>query len=224
MPTNVTPQYRGAEARYRAARTREEKLEALEEMLRIMPKHKGTGKLQADVKARIAKLRQAPAGHPAHGGHGHTIPLEGTGPAGAARPEAPEPNWTRVPGLAVVTGMDRAGAGENLEILKALWSRPWPLFPVSSVDRRGFEALAAATFSALGVIRVCTKEPGRPVDREKPFTLKAGANVAALAETIHREFSEKLRFGRIWGKHVFDGQQVRGEHVLEEGDVVELHF
>lgn len=57
MPANLTPDYLQAEARFRAAETTEEKLEALEEMYATIPKHKGTEKLQADIKRRISRLR-----------------------------------------------------------------------------------------------------------------------------------------------------------------------
>jgi ribosome-interacting GTPase 1 len=59
MPANLTPQYFKAEERYKAAKDDRERLAALREMLSVMPKHKGTEKLQADIKARIKKLRQA---------------------------------------------------------------------------------------------------------------------------------------------------------------------
>jgi len=42
MPANLTPEYKRAEERFRTARSPQEKLEALEEMLRVIPKHKGT--------------------------------------------------------------------------------------------------------------------------------------------------------------------------------------
>ncbi len=58
MPANLTPQYLEAEARYRAADADEEKLEALDEMMAVIPKHKGTEKMRADIKKRIAKLKQ----------------------------------------------------------------------------------------------------------------------------------------------------------------------
>lgn len=58
MPANLTPQYREAEERYRQAGTPAEKLLALEEMLAVIPKHKGTEHLQADIKRRISKLKQ----------------------------------------------------------------------------------------------------------------------------------------------------------------------
>jgi ribosome-interacting GTPase 1 len=57
MPANLPPQYFEAEKRYRIARTPQEKIHALEDMLRIMPKHKGTDKLQAELKRKISKLR-----------------------------------------------------------------------------------------------------------------------------------------------------------------------
>jgi len=58
MPANLTPQYMAAEQRFKQASTHEEKIAGLEEMLRVMPKHKGTDKLQADLKRRLSKLRQ----------------------------------------------------------------------------------------------------------------------------------------------------------------------
>ena len=58
MPANLTPEYRDAEKRYRTARTLEEKLACLEEMLTKIPKHKGTDKMQADIKRRIARTRE----------------------------------------------------------------------------------------------------------------------------------------------------------------------
>jgi ribosome-interacting GTPase 1 len=56
MPANLPPQYHEAEKRYRAAHTIPEKLAALQEMLAVMPKHKGTDHLKADLRAKVAKL------------------------------------------------------------------------------------------------------------------------------------------------------------------------
>ncbi len=58
MPANLTPQYHAAEEAYRRATTIEEKIEALQEMLAVIPKHKGTERLQGDIKRRISKLRE----------------------------------------------------------------------------------------------------------------------------------------------------------------------
>ena len=57
MPANLTPDYFAAEREYRAAKTVPEKIRALEEMLAVMPKHKGTDKLQGDLKRKISRLK-----------------------------------------------------------------------------------------------------------------------------------------------------------------------
>jgi len=61
VPANVTPQYEKAEQRYREAATDPERLEALREMYSTLPKHKGTEKMQADIKRRISQLSKAMA-------------------------------------------------------------------------------------------------------------------------------------------------------------------
>ena len=58
MPANLTHQYLKAEADYRRAATPEEELECLQIMLRELPKHKGTDKLQADLKQKISKAKK----------------------------------------------------------------------------------------------------------------------------------------------------------------------
>jgi ribosome-interacting GTPase 1 len=59
MPANLTPQYYEAEKKYREAKTPQEKLAYLQEMLAIMPKHKGTEKIQGDLKSKISKIKEA---------------------------------------------------------------------------------------------------------------------------------------------------------------------
>jgi len=68
MPANLTPAYFAAEERFRGAQTNEEKILALEEMLAVMPKHKGTDGLRADLRRKLSKLKEAPAQKKA-GGH-----------------------------------------------------------------------------------------------------------------------------------------------------------
>jgi len=57
MPANLTPQYLRAEKAYREATSTDDQLEALQYMLREIPKHKGTDRLQADLKSKIARLK-----------------------------------------------------------------------------------------------------------------------------------------------------------------------
>lgn len=65
MPANLTPEYLESEKRFKGAKTPEEKIAALEEMLATIPRHKGTEKLQADLKQRLSKLRTAQEKRPA---------------------------------------------------------------------------------------------------------------------------------------------------------------
>ena len=79
MPANLTPQYRAAEAKFKTAHSPEERRVALEEMLATIPKHKGTEKMQADLKRRMARLRQEEEVRTAK--HGHAIKVEAEGAA-----------------------------------------------------------------------------------------------------------------------------------------------
>jgi ribosome-interacting GTPase 1 len=62
MPANLSPEYKKAEAAYRAAVDDHERLSCLKEMLRAIPKHKGTENMQADLKSRIKQLGDELAG------------------------------------------------------------------------------------------------------------------------------------------------------------------
>lgn len=59
MPANLSPEYLKAEKEYRASKSPDEKLVCLRRMLSVIPKHKGTDHLQADIKHRIARLRES---------------------------------------------------------------------------------------------------------------------------------------------------------------------
>lgn len=80
MPANLTPQYHEAEQRFRAAKTPAEKIVCLEEMLRVIPKHKGTEKMRADMRRRLSKLKtETHKSGGAHRGSGLQVDKEGAG-------------------------------------------------------------------------------------------------------------------------------------------------
>ncbi len=82
MPANLTLQYLQAEERFKAAKTHEEKVAALEEMIRELPKHKHTEKMFADLKTRLSKLRkegEKPAAGQSRHVEGYTLKSEGVG-------------------------------------------------------------------------------------------------------------------------------------------------
>ena len=80
MPANLTQQYHKAEQAYRQAATPEEELECLQRMLRELPKHKGTDKLNKDLKTKISKLKKDLAASPSSNKRaGARIPRQGAG-------------------------------------------------------------------------------------------------------------------------------------------------
>src|SRR3982751_624727 len=82
MPANLPPQYHKAENEFRASTTAAERLEKLREMFRLLPKHKGTEKLQSDLKKRISRTKDEIEGAKSggkKGGISHRVPHEGAG-------------------------------------------------------------------------------------------------------------------------------------------------
>lgn len=59
MPTNLPPDFYEVEKRFRLAKSPAEKIACLEEMLSIIPKHKGTDHIRADYRRQISKLKTA---------------------------------------------------------------------------------------------------------------------------------------------------------------------
>lgn len=321
MPANLGPQYLAAEERFRQAITDEEKLAALEEMMQTIPKHKGTEKMQGDIKRRMAKIREGMRS----GGKGakrkelFRIDKEGAGQVALVGPPnsgkssllkvmtraeplvAEYPFTTRVPlpgmaqfenvqiqlvdippvaeetsqtwlwallrladallivldagnddvlteaeellefmksnnvivknqgdrafnekrALCAATKADMPGAAERIELLKEILGDKMEIVPVSAATGEGLEQLKAALFfDLLGKIRVYTRPPGKKVDYTAPFVLPAGTTVLEAAREIHKEIAETLKYARVWGKGVFEGQMVPRDHVLSDGDVV----
>jgi hypothetical protein len=80
MPANLSPEYLEADRRFKSAKNTEEKIGALEEMFATIPKHKGTEKMQADIKRRLSKLRSEQAKRPvSRAGLMHRVEKEGAG-------------------------------------------------------------------------------------------------------------------------------------------------
>ena len=331
MPANLTPQYLKAEEAYKAARSPEEKLACLEEMMKLIPKHKGTEKLQADIKRRIAALRKGEKGKGKTSHHDPfrieragagrlvllgapntgksklvgtmsrakvevspapfttQLPVPGMMPfedvqiqvldlppitadyvppgmmeavrnsdgilllADLGSPDAleqaelametckahrillhpplepPEPQADAHPALRILpslllgTKADLPGAGDTKAILEELLDGAVPILSVSVETGEGLEEFRAEAFRMLDVIRVYSKEPGKPPDKKAPFVLKRGSTVMDLAERIHKDIAANFKFARIWGAVKHDGIQVSRDHVLADKDVVEIH-
>ncbi len=83
MPANLSPDYKKAEKAFRDARDEPERLACLKDMLRTIPKHKGTEHLQADIKSRIKQLSEDLAGPKK--GASRSGPVHSVRPEGAAQ-------------------------------------------------------------------------------------------------------------------------------------------
>ena len=79
-------------------------------------------------------------------------------------------------------------------------------------------------FLALNVVRGYTKKPRGKPEYTRPVYLKKGQTIIDFARDIHKDFAENLKFARIWGEGKYDGQSVDRDHVVNDGDVIELHL
>lgn len=331
MPANLPPHYYELEREFNKENDPHEKLRLAKELLALMPKHKGTDKLQAEMKAKISKLRkQLEEGAKGHGAHHidlHThIEKEGAaqviliGPPNAgkssllenlthARPLIAEypyttrepitgmmtfetvhfqlidtpaisdeqfptylPNLIRQADLVMLicdisnpdplTGLDlilklleekaiilapepplevenpryihkktivvanKYLEDENGSGLKQLQERfaGFVIIPTSLLDDNSLNNFRAAIFNAMKIIRVYTKRIGHEVEYTDPIILPIGGTVEEAAVMLHKDFAYKLQFAKVWGKGKFEGQRVKNNYVLSDGDIIEFHI
>jgi hypothetical protein len=126
--------------------------------------------------------------------------------------------------LIVANKMDLDGARDRADLLRELYRERFPVVEVSAATGAGLEELRRAVYRAADVIRVYTKAPGRQAQRTRPFILPCGSTVLGAARTVHADFAAKLKYARIWGVDRFDGQMVRRDDVLRDGDMLEFHI
>ena len=330
MPANLTQQYHKAEEEYRRAATPDEELRCLQVMLRELPKHKGTDKLQADLKQKISKAKKDSEQQTKSGGKraGFRLPRQGAGRAiiiggpnagksqllcslTRATPEvAPYPFTTHepVPGmmpyedvtvqlidtppittdvldpntLGLMRGADLVlllvdlGSDDGIEQLQDVLNRlaqaktrlgnesrlddedvgvsytktflllnkidlpeaadrrallaefcptDFREFAISAQDAASLEELRGAIYESLDVVRVYTKLPtAKDPDYDRPFTIRRGGTLLEVAELVHKDFVNNLKHARVWGSEVHPGTTVKGDYVVHDKDVVELHM
>lgn len=134
-----------------------------------------------------------------------------------------DPTTYQLKTILVMNKADDEAADIRLEIAKETFANRFPTFVISAERGDGLPELRQAIYDALGVIRVYTKQPGKPPDMTSPFTCPVGSSVSELAGYVHNDFEENLKSARVWGSAQFDGQTVGRDHVLKDKDVVELH-
>ena len=315
MPANLPPQYFEAEKRYRSAKDIADKIAALEEMLAIMPKHKGTDHLKADLRRKIARLTteserklatqrtsmviekegaaqvvviglpnagksqlvgSITGATPTVGEYPFTtrspapgmMPFENiqvqlidTPPMTTSSIEPWLPNMIRradamlvvvdltdapldqmtaitaqlenkgiamgqhgVKALIVANKIDAGNAMHNFQALQHHYQGRLPVIAISAKERISLEELKRKIYETLDVIRVYTKSPGEKADLTDPIVLDRGSTLQDAAAAVHKDFARKLKFARIWGSGKHDGVMAKRDHILQDGDVVELHL
>jgi hypothetical protein len=98
------------------------------------------------------------------------------------------------------------------------------MLPVSATTGRHLDDLRQLVYERLDIIRVYSKPPGKDADFSEPFVMKRGGTIEEFASKVHKDFVEGLKSARVWGTGVHDGQMVGRDHVLQDGDVVELRL
>ena len=145
------------------------------------------------------------------------------GQAGDSEAAADDPFGITLPVLLVANKSDLdAGSAADVAALEELLGIEYPAMAVSARTGAGLDRLGPWLVDRLGIVRVYTKAPGKPADHGRPFTLRRGQTVADVARLVHRDLAEKVRFARLWNAS-HDGQHVGRDHVVADGDVIELH-
>jgi ribosome-interacting GTPase 1 len=328
MPANLTPQYLEAELKFKQAKTTPEKIKALEVMMAVIPKHKGTERLRGQLKSRMAKLKEELQRRPSIGKAEQAYNIKGEGTAqvillglpnsgksslfsqitnassevgdysfttkkpipGMAKFEnlqiqlvdtppvqldhiepgfpnlirnadalllladltedpvsqmeivfeelnkmrikvagkGPIPSlemgWVSLRALLVGNKCDAKNAMGTYQRLESHFRDSYPILPISAKERMNFDELKKEIYQILGILRVYTKIPGKEPDLTEPVILKKGSTVGDVALSIHKDFVAKLRYAKIWGSGKFDGQMVKRDYLVNEGDVIELHL
>ena len=128
------------------------------------------------------------------------------------------------PFMIVVNKCDDPSFDEDFEVLCELLDEDWPLIPLSASTGYNLDRFKRGVYHQLGIMRVFTKPPGKEPDLTTPYVLQRGTNVEEFAAKVHRDFFDQLKAARVWGSSAFDGQVVGRDHILQDGDVVELQI
>lgn len=109
------------------------------------------------------------------------------------------------------------------EQLRVLIERFPDAITISAADGIDINTLKERVYNELGFVRIYMKPQGGSPDMENPLVIKRDSTISDVCSTIHRDFVEKFRYARIWGKSVkYGGQRVGLSHVITDGDVVSI--
>jgi small GTP-binding protein len=123
------------------------------------------------------------------------------------------------PSVLAATRSDEADAGAVERLGVAFPSMR--VLRLSVLDEASLDAFRSAVWELTGLIRVRLRKDGT-IDDE-PLALDPGSTVADVADWVHHDLGASFSGARVWGPSArFDGQRVGREHVVVDGDVVEI--
>jgi small GTP-binding protein len=123
------------------------------------------------------------------------------------------------PGFLAATRADEASPAAIASLRRAF--PDLEVVPVSVIDEASLEAFRDAVWQLTGLIRVYLRSNG--ATEPEPLALDVGATIAGVADAVHHELGAVAVGARIWGPSArFDGQRVGREHVVLDGDAVEI--
>jgi hypothetical protein len=126
--------------------------------------------------------------------------------------------------VVVLNKIDDAEADDRYKMLKEFCEYDFREYRTSATTGEGIEELRETIYRELDVVRVYTKQPSnREADMEKPFTVRRGETLINVAELIHKDLVENFKSARIWGSEVHPGTIVKGDYVVHDKDIVEIH-
>ncbi|MFH1198133.1 MAG: GTPase [bacterium] len=129
-----------------------------------------------------------------------------------------------IPALIVVNKLDDDISTEDYNVLHELLDPEWEILPISVKDDKNISEMIRRAVKLMRIIRIFSKPPGKDVAEGLPFILHEGCTIEEFAAKVHHDFVKNLKTARVWGKDVFNGQHVGRDHILFDGDVVELHI
>jgi uncharacterized protein len=95
---------------------------------------------------------------------------------------------------------------------------------VSAGRGDGLEQSREAVYKALDIIRVYTNPPGGKANLTEPSVVRRGSTAGDVAQTVHKDFTRNLKYAQVWGSGKFDGQRIRQDYILQDGNIVKLHM
>jgi ribosome-interacting GTPase 1 len=147
-----------------------------------------------------------------------------TGTWDLSRSDNDDPFAIRLPTLLIASKADAIpGIEEDLNVCRELGDLHFPTMVVSTQTGDGIDTIGPWLFRNLDIVRVYTKVPGKEPDLDRPYTVRHGATVGEVSMLVHRDLAASFHHARIWGRESYDGQQVGKEHVVEDGDILEIH-